>query len=174
MPVYHADDKYNDFETICGFVKVPIKTKFKGPCIVQRDDGKDFIDEAIYYFRANCLFRNFEIKANGDRLLIYLTLFINQCVGKVGNQNKDGALRVLNTFAMENFLIPGDSGFVLNAFVTPPANRAEADLVKQFLTQLRQETASRLCDELFRADPANPSKWWTAFAKRKFLNKELK
>lgn len=39
-------------------------------------DEYDIIDEAIDLYRANCLFKNFEITGPGDRVLVYLTLFI--------------------------------------------------------------------------------------------------
>ena len=38
----------------------------------------DIVDEAIYLFRANVLFRNFEVQGSADRTLIYLTLLIHQ------------------------------------------------------------------------------------------------
>ena len=40
----------------------------------------DIVDEAIDLFRANSLFRNFEIKGGADRALIYLILFISDCL----------------------------------------------------------------------------------------------
>jgi len=43
---------------------------------IDKDD--DVVDEAIRLFRANVLFRNFEVQGGGDRILVYLTLFIHQ------------------------------------------------------------------------------------------------
>lgn len=40
--------------------------------------GPDIVDEAVDYFRANVLFRSFEVKGPADRVLVYLTLFIQQ------------------------------------------------------------------------------------------------
>jgi hypothetical protein len=39
---------------------------------------EDIVDEALRLFRANMLFRNFEVLGGGDRVLVYLTLFIHQ------------------------------------------------------------------------------------------------
>lgn len=47
------------------------------------------MEEAIRLFRANVLFRNFEILGGADRNLIYLTLFIHQ----VGQECRDGTLQ---------------------------------------------------------------------------------
>lgn len=41
---------------------------------------EDIVEEALYYFRANVLFRNYQIEGPADRSLIYLTFFIQQCL----------------------------------------------------------------------------------------------
>lgn len=46
------------------------------------------------------------------------------------------------------------------------------DLLRQYLTQIRQEVALRLVPLVY-TDPTKPSKWWMCFSKRKFLNKAL-
>jgi hypothetical protein len=45
-------------------------------------DAEDIIDEALLYFRANVLFRNFDVRGGADRTLIYLTMHIVQCLVK--------------------------------------------------------------------------------------------
>jgi len=35
-------------------------------------------------FRANSLFRNFEVLGDGDRVLIYLVLFTGDCLERIG------------------------------------------------------------------------------------------
>ena len=47
-----------------------------------RKDSEDIIDEVLGYFRANVLFRNFDIRGAADRTLIYLTLYAVQCLVK--------------------------------------------------------------------------------------------
>jgi hypothetical protein len=44
--------------------------------------GEDIIDETLTFFRANCLFRNFDVRGGADRTLIYLTLHAMQCLVK--------------------------------------------------------------------------------------------
>jgi actin related protein 2/3 complex subunit 3 len=46
-------------------------------------ESYDCVDEILSLFRANVLFRNFEINGPADRMLIYGTLFISECLGKV-------------------------------------------------------------------------------------------
>jgi len=89
----------------------------------------DIIDECLSLFRANCLFRNFEIKGAADRTLIYGILFISDCLNKLGSrpsQNQQEATKTLNALALENFNIPGEPGFPLNPLYAVPANRNDA------------------------------------------------
>lgn len=57
---------------------MPFKTKIDGPANVNYQFGNmDIIDEAFAYFRVNVLFKNFEIKGNPDKVLIYLFVFLS-------------------------------------------------------------------------------------------------
>ena len=47
------------------------------------DDDMDIVDEALTYFKANVFFRNYEIKSEADRVLIYLTLYVIECLKKL-------------------------------------------------------------------------------------------
>ena len=90
----------------------------------------DIIDETIDLFRANSLFRNFEIKGPADRLLIILILYISDCLAKIGSARtvptQIEASKMLNTLSVDSFAIPGDAGFPLNAHYAAPASRADA------------------------------------------------
>jgi actin related protein 2/3 complex subunit 3 len=91
---------------------------------------EDIVDEAIYYFRPNCFFRNFEIQGAADRVLIYLLLFIQECVGKLAAKNPGlvEGQKLLSTHALQNFAIPGDATFPLNALYEKPASRNDAGM----------------------------------------------
>lgn len=91
----------------------------------------DIIDETLSLFRANCLFRNFEINGPADRLLIYLTLFVSECLAKIGSSrgaqpSPAEAKKALTTLALESFALPGDATFPLNSMYAPPANSMDA------------------------------------------------
>ena len=90
----------------------------------------DIIDEALDLFRANCFFRNFEIQGNADRVLIYLILFISDCLGRLSkNPPQKEALKILNSRALDHFSIPGDPTFPLNALYSAPATKSDAGLI---------------------------------------------
>ena len=79
---YHS--KWNDDASIpvlSGLAFAPIKTKFAGPAVVLPESTEDdIVDEAIGYFRAQCLFKNFEVKGPADKLMIYITVYIQKCL----------------------------------------------------------------------------------------------
>ena len=58
---------------------IPIRTKVDGPGSsgYQTATGEDIIDEAFKVFRINVLFKNYEIRGPGDKVLIYLLVLIS-------------------------------------------------------------------------------------------------
>ena len=159
----------------------------------------DIIDEVLLYFKANTLFKNFEIKGPADRVLIYLTLYITQCLLKLDKcPSKADGIRQLTSMAHEQFSIPGESGFALGSFFPSPESPQEAELTRTYLKQLREETGRRgaprprpprraacsraltplsrpraVLTKVFASDDGQPSKFWLVFSKRKFMNKVL-
>jgi actin related protein 2/3 complex subunit 3 len=132
---------------------LPIKTKIRGPaqlgtccapnvilvriltsCDIWIANGEeaDIIDETLDLFRANSLFRNFEIKGPADRLLIVLILYVSDCLAKIGTAKtvptQIEASKLLNTLSVDNFAIPGDAMFVLNSHYAPPSSRQDAGM----------------------------------------------
>uniref|UniRef100_A0A5F9DPR9 Actin-related protein 2/3 complex subunit 3 n=1 Tax=Oryctolagus cuniculus TaxID=9986 RepID=A0A5F9DPR9_RABIT len=134
---------------------------FKGPAPRETKDT-DIVDEAIYYFKANVFFKNYEIKNEADRTLIYIILYISEYLKKLQKCNsKSQGKKEMYTLGITNFPIPGEPGFPLN----------EDEVMHAYLQQLRQETGLRLCEKVFDPQNDKPSKWWTCFVKRQFMNK---
>jgi actin related protein 2/3 complex subunit 3 len=114
-------------------------------------------------------------------------------------RNREAQKEVQNIALDNNFAIPGDPGFPLNQvrplslysfflfsfpslsllttyftqMFNPPTNRQEAETLRQYLSQVRQELASRLLARIYEDGSDKPSKWWLSFAKRKFMGKSL-
>lgn len=106
-----------------------------------------------------------------DRVLIYITLYITECLKKlVRCTSKDQGQQDLYALAISSFALPGDAGFPLNSVYTKPDN---ADLMREYLLQLRQETGYRLLEKVFDTTDGKPNKWWMCFARRKFMEKSL-
>lgn len=85
-------------QRIGNFALLPLRTRTRGPAytlpplpssvvsdldIDPDSEHYDILDETITLFRANTLFRNFEIKGPADRALIYGILWISDCLGKI-------------------------------------------------------------------------------------------
>lgn len=134
-------------------------------------DQYDILDEIIDLFRVNSFFKNFEIKGPADRTLIYGISFISDCLGKLkASTDPKEAFRSLNTLAVDHFSIPGEPGFALNSLYAPPRDRGEADLLRSYLSQFRQELAERLLQRLYENGSQTPNKYWLAFTRRRFMN----
>ncbi len=120
--------------------------RYTGIAPIQIDASKeDPIDEAIKLFRINVLFKNFEIKGDGDRLLIFLTVLIQRVLEIVASAPKpDEANKNLARFAMEPIPGAGDSGFFMGGIVPKAANETENSRFKEYLKQVKAETISRL------------------------------
>ena len=110
-----------------------------------------------------------------DQVLIYLILFISDCLTRISASrppwSKHEALRQLSSHAVDAFALPGDANFPLSSLYSAPESRADADTLRQYLAQARQETAARLVEKIYDGD--TPSRWWLAFTKRKFMGKSL-
>ncbi|ORY37416.1 ARP2/3 complex, 21 kDa p21-Arc subunit [Rhizoclosmatium globosum] len=129
MPAFHSTFNPADFRAIGNIALLPVKSKNRGPAPIPSDpNADDIIDEAIYVYRPNSFFRNFEIQGGSDRVLIYLILFIQECLAKLATKNPGLAegQRLLQTHAMQNFSLPGDSNFPLNALYEKPATKQDA------------------------------------------------
>ncbi len=168
------------------FPLLPLRTRTRGPAFtlpplpqntldVDPDsESYDILDEILSLFRANTFFRNFEIKGPADRLLIYGILFIQDCLQKLKPQSDaSSASKQLTNLALEQFSLPGEPGFPLNQAFEGPGDRNEAETLRGYVGQVRQELALRLHARLFEGGSSVPSKWWMSFAKRKFMGKSL-
>jgi actin related protein 2/3 complex subunit 3 len=87
----------------------------------------DVIDETLSFFRANVLFRNFDVRGGADRTLIYLTLYAVQCLVKCEKiEDKPTAVREMKNLATKQFLCPGDPGWPLGGLFPSPKTKAES------------------------------------------------
>lgn len=169
--VYHSSF-VNEEGTIqaCGCPLLPLKSHIRGPAPISDPGKTDIIDEAITFFRANVFFRKFEVKSPADKLLIYLTLFINMALKRLeGCRTLAEGTKAIINLGLEKVPIPGEPGFPFGGLFALPQAQQEAELFRNYLKQLREETSGRLLNCAYRPN-GTPNKWWLAFAKRKFMN----
>ena len=113
MPSYHS--KLVSEKSVGNVALLPFRTKFRGPIqsypVVNGNDAEaqmDIVDEALFYFKPNVFFKTYEIQSNSDRVLIYLTLYIIECLKRLQRLNtKEHAHSEMHSLAISRFDIPG-------------------------------------------------------------------
>mmetsp|Transcript_33302 Transcript_33302/g.110132 ORF Transcript_33302/g.110132 Transcript_33302/m.110132 type:complete len:173 (+) Transcript_33302:69-587(+) len=171
--VYHSSLNGTETEVACGCAILPLKTSIRGPAESAAEGEEDIVDETLGYFKANVLFKHFEVKGAADRTLIYLTLYTTQCLKRLETcPTQTDGVKALTALAHEAFSAPGEPRFALASFFPAGASPAELDLCRAYLKQAREELGRRLALKVY-GDNGPPSKLWIAFSKRKFMNKAL-
>ena len=154
----------------CGIPLLPLRTKTRGPAPLTTDF--DAVDEAISFFRSNVLFRKFAIESDADKLLIYLTLYISSCLKRLVSC-PTAAEGAKNLFASAHEYFELDEALVLGGIINWPKSEEEGETLKTYLRQCREEIGIRLIDHCYVDEGTALNKFWMAFAKKKFMNKEL-
>ncbi|KAI3965628.1 hypothetical protein MKX01_010585 [Papaver californicum] len=80
-----------------------------------------------------------------------------------------GGTKAIINLGLEDVPVPGESGFPFAGLFPLPQSDEEAELFRNYLKQIREETSGRLLGVAYRPN-GTPNKWWIAFAKRKFMN----
>ena len=192
MPAYNSifNADPNPPRLVGNFPLFPLRTKVRGPVYPlpfpdpplpahespdPDSESYDILDEVLSLFRANSFFRNFEIQGPADRLLIYGIWFVSDCLTKIkpGASLRDATKDVNNLALDTQFAIPGDPGWPLNQMYEPPRDRQDGEILRQYMSQVRQELAARLLARVYDGEDDKPSKWWLSFTKRKFMGKGL-
>ncbi|KAK0712441.1 actin-related protein 2/3 complex subunit 3 [Lasiosphaeria miniovina] len=193
MPAYNSVFNADPHQPrlVGNFPLMPLRTKVRGPVYAlpfpdtplpagespdEDSESYDILDEVLQKFRANTFFRNFEIQGPADRLLIYGIWFVSDCLAKIKPSAgvRDATKDVTNLALDLNFALPGDPAWPLNQMYEPPRDRQDAEILRQYMSQVRQELATRLLARVYEEDgDGKPSKWWLSFTKRKFMGKGL-
>ena len=176
MPAYHS--KFNDvvgFESACGCALLPLKTAVRGPApAMDAAEGEDVLDEVIKYYRANSLFKNFDVAGEADRTFIYLTLFLHLCLKECERApDREAGAKALKVVSVRRPAAPGEAGFPLGQHLTLPGAPAEADAWKAYMKQARDELSQRALGLLYHED-GSKNKWWQLFSKFSFMGKVMK
>ena len=175
MPAYHSSLNGTEGTSLCGTAVLPLKTKVSGPAPKELDEKKeDIIDEVLKYFKANMLFRTFQVEGAADRTLIYLTMYTHFLLKSLENkkiQKKSEADKLFFQLCQDSLPGPGDADFALSAFYEKPKNNIEKTNWEAYIKQAKQELGLRLVNLLFSSETSGPDKYWMQFSKRKFLGK---
>ena len=178
MPSYHS--VFNKIETqkFCGIPALDFK-KDKTPSLdptklstAIKDNQLDIIDEALIYFRINVLFKNFNIEGDADKLLVYITVFIQKCLEKGNDPDVKKAQDNLNKLVTTCEWIPKTENF-FNMLADAKDSSNIANLQK-YLKEIRQEVVKRLIYILFDDKKTSMDrKYWFGLGKKKFMGFDM-
>jgi len=133
------------------------------------------VDESIKFFRANILFQSFEIRGDADKVMVFLTVFIQKCLETIAkNPTETDAKKNLQALVGETVPASSDPKFFMSALTEKTKSPAEEEKFRQYMKQLKEECVLRLFVILFNPQYGPMDlKFWLAFAKRKFLKYSL-
>ena len=168
---YHSKLNNEQPESACGFPLLPIQQKDAYNADVSTHDC---VDEAIAMFRANILFKNYKIGGAGDKIMVFLTAFIQKCLEQMFRfPDQERATRVCDMIIKDpQALDVGSDKFFLNklGLLTPNANGMEQKKLKDYLKKAMEECAKRLLECLYRPNEGDLNrKYWIGLAKKPFL-----
>ena len=83
---YHSSFNEQQCELACGMPLLPVAQKGVYNADVSTHD---IVDEAIKLFRANILFKNYKVLGPGDKMVIFLTGFIQKCLEQMQKYHTD-------------------------------------------------------------------------------------
>lgn len=102
-----------------------------------------------------------------------LSRYISACLAKIEKSpSPKEADKALQTLAFETFALPGQAGFPFNSFFDAAESQGDREELRGYMKQLREETGQRMVKVGFTPE-GTPNKFWTAFAKRKFMNQSI-
>ncbi|KAG8341294.1 putative ARP2 3 complex ARPC3 (21 kDa) subunit [Trypanosoma vivax] len=135
------------------------------------EDSHDIVDEALYLLKPHLLLRSFSIKGAGDRVLLYLTAYMHECLKMLTAVTREEAAKLLINHATLKFSSPGDKDFPFNSFFLSGSS-SEKEEWQSYMRQLRVEASSRLVEKVFMFPETDGTgnRFWLAFAKRSFLS----
>ena len=166
---YHSS--YNEeakYPVACGLAILPIKTKVQGPAPKADFDGDDIIDEAISQFRAQVYFKNYDVRGPADKVLIFLTVYIQKLIEVVAkNPDQNEAKKAISALFQEAVPTTASAGFMA-ALVVKGRPSAEEEKYRTYLRQLKEECGIRMFNILYQNNGMD-LKYWLAYSKRKFL-----
>ena len=177
MP-YHSiyNGLAKNFAYACGIPKLCFQEKKipdMDPTKLKNDDlEQDIIDETLIYFRANTLFKNYPIKGDADKLLVYITVFVSKCIELISNDpDEKKANTSLNALINDAEWNPNKANFFNNLV---SLNTSEVSDLQSYLKSVRKETVFRLMHILYNSEAGNMDlKFWLSFSKKKFLGFEI-
>lgn len=102
------------------------------------------MDEAIKLFRANVFFKHFDLKTPADRILVYLTFYINVALKRLeGCRTLTEGTKAIKNLSLEDVYVPGEPAFPFSGIFPLPGSKKEAGT--NFYKSLQQKFQKITC-----------------------------
>ena len=147
----------------CG---VPVNCDFRDD---DDDTSVDFIDEVVDNLRANVLCRRFPVSTARERLTVYLTAFASDLLYLCA---RDPEMETATKAASKAAAVAARDDFDGGRGTTnAPTSAEEGETFRRFARSCRETLARRLVARCYARETGERDKFWTAFARRRFLNR---
>lgn len=178
MPSYHSIFNKMNYDKLCGIPVMPFVAK-KTPTLNYEDinipldkNPLDIIDEAIIYFRVNVLFKNYMILGDSDRLLVYITVFIQKSLEAANNPDIVKAKGNMKALIDNCEFVPSYKAHFMNNLII--LEQTEVAPLQQYLKKIRKEVVERMQHLLYESDTTKLDiKYWLGMGKKKFMGYEM-
>ena len=138
---------------------------------------QDIIDEAIHMYRANVLFKNFKILGPADKLIVYMTCFIQKCLQDIGKKpDQASAEKIVQDLCAQAVPTSGDDQFFMRklGLLTKSKNNVEEEKFRKYLAGLKAECGQRLLHTLYNPQTGPlDCKYWLGLGKKPFLGQKF-
>ena len=138
---------------------------------------QDILDEVMYCFKARMMMASFPMDGPGDRISLYLTLYIQQALKRLAPAMQESvaekdAMQLLTELAKERIVGVGDAAFPFNAMYPSTIPADEKAEWNQYVLQLRLELAARIHAAVYafpHGKDKRANKYWLVFGRQLFL-----
>lgn len=170
----HSTFNEGNYKKACGLALLPLRTQTNGPAPITKE--RDIIDEAIEFFRANVLFKSFDIKGPADCVLVYLLVCLSHCFKITENEYihrefrklEQGAKKKLSDLVADKIPRPKEQGYFMSSMLENMP--MEVDLYAQYVRQLKEELAVRFLQKFYEEGmQIEDFKFWCGLSKKKFM-----
>ena len=123
------------------------------------------------------MFKNFKILGPADKLIVYLTCFIQKCLQEIGkNPNQAIAEKAVAAVVSESVPSSGDNNFFMRklGLLNKAKNNVEEEKFRKYLSGLKTECAQRLMYTLYNPQTGHlDCKHWLSLGKKPFLGQKF-
>jgi len=164
------------------FVKTEAELALGVPLLPISKDGSeiDIVEEALSFFRATIMFKNFKPLGPADKIIVYLTVFIQKCLNEIERKkpraDKDQAEKIIEDLVKEQVPFSNDNDFFMRklGLLGQPKNGSEEEKFRKYAAQLKEACGKRLLLKLWHPEHGDmDQKYWLGFGKRPFLGQKF-